>query len=145
MSEKYSREAIIDKANELAKLLAETEEVDFFKRAEAQINQNEKVQQIIRRIKLFQKESVNLQHYGKEEALRKNEAKINQLTSELDELPIVQEFKQSQTEVNDLLQFISITISNKVTDEILISTGGDLLANQTGSALKAAQADGETC
>ncbi len=144
MSERYTRDSIINKANELAKLLAETEEVDFFKRAEAQINGNEKIQQLIRRIKVLQKESVNLQHYGKGEALKRNEDKINQLITELDELPIVQEFKQSQTEVNDLLQFISITISNKVTDEILLSTGGDLLANQTGSALKA-QLPGETC
>jgi cell fate (sporulation/competence/biofilm development) regulator YmcA (YheA/YmcA/DUF963 family) len=144
MSEKYSRETIIEKAHELARLLSETEEVDFFKRAEAQINENEKIQQLIRRIKLLQKESVNLQHYGKEEALRKNEAKINQCMAELDDLPIVQEFKQSQTDVNDLLQFISITISNKVTDEILESTGGDLLSNETGSALKA-KVPGETC
>ncbi|WEG11545.1 RicAFT regulatory complex protein RicA family protein [Pullulanibacillus sp. KACC 23026] len=144
MTEKFSREAIIDKANELAKLLAETDEVDFFKRAEAQINENEKVQQLIRRIKLLQKESINLQHYGKEEALRQNEEKLNQLMKELDEIPIVQEFKQSQADVNDLLQFISITISNKVTDEILLSTGGDVLSNQTGSAIKA-QAPGSTC
>src|SRR5690606_34109395 len=53
-----------------------------------------------------------------------------------DEIPIVQEFKQSQIEVNNLLQLVSSAISNKVTDEILISTGGDLLTGETGSQLK---------
>lgn len=40
---KYTKTEIIDKARELAKMIAETEEVDFFKRAEAKINENQKV------------------------------------------------------------------------------------------------------
>ena len=57
-------------------MIAETEEVDFFKRAEAQINENEKVRKIISRIKGLQKQAVNFQHYGKAEALKKTEEKI---------------------------------------------------------------------
>lgn len=136
---KYTKEDIIEKANELARIIANTEEVDFFKRAEEQINQNQSVQQLIARIKLLQKESVNLQHYQKHEAYKKNEEKIDQLNEELDSIPIVKEFKQSQVEVNDLLQLVSTAISTKVTDEIIDSTGGDLLAGKTGSALKVSQ------
>ena len=40
--------------------------------------------------------------------------------------------KQSQLEVNELLQLIASTISNKVTDEIIVSTGGDVLMGETG-------------
>ena len=134
---KFTREEIIEKTNEIAKMLAQTEEVDFFKRAEEAINQNQKVQQIIKQIKVLQKESVNLQHFQKHEAYKLNEQKIDELMKELDEIPVVQEFKQSQTDVNDLLQYISITISNRVTEEIIKSTGGDLLKGETGSALKA--------
>ncbi|WP_077615802.1 RicAFT regulatory complex protein RicA family protein [Caenibacillus caldisaponilyticus] len=130
---KYTREDILAKAGELAKMIAETEEVDFFKRAEAAINQNEKVQKLIKQIKLLQKESVNLQHYHKEEAYRENEKKIDQLMDELDKIPIVKEFKQSQVEVNDLLQYIARTISERVTEEITKSTGGDVLSGQTGN------------
>ena len=36
---------------------------------------------------------------------------------------------------------VSITISNKVTDEIIESTGGDLLAGKTGAAIKTGSAD----
>ncbi|MCH1623702.1 RicAFT regulatory complex protein RicA family protein [Fredinandcohnia quinoae] len=131
----YTKEQIVERAEELAKMIAETEEVDFFKRAEAQINENQKVKEMIASIKSLQKQAVNFQHYGKQEALKKVDSKIEQLQAELDSIPIVEEFKNSQTEINDLLQLIAHTISNNVTNEIIRSTGGDLLKGETGSKL----------
>ncbi|MGC4375713.1 RicAFT regulatory complex protein RicA family protein [Fictibacillus sp. Mic-4] len=130
----YTRKEILDKTEELAKMIANTEEVAFFKRAEEQINENKKVAALMGKIKNLQKEAVNLRHYGKHEALKETEAKIDQLMKELDDIPIVQEFKQSQLEVNDILQMVSHTITNTVTEEIIVSTGGDVLAGTTGSA-----------
>lgn len=130
---KYTKEDIVKQAHELARMIANTEEVEFFKRAEAQINENQKVRELIASIKSLQKQAVNFQHYGKENALRMVEEKIEKLEAELDEIPIVQEFKQSQVDVNALLQMVSTAIANKVTDEIIISTGGDLLTGETGS------------
>ncbi|WP_061575783.1 RicAFT regulatory complex protein RicA family protein, partial [Heyndrickxia coagulans] len=134
--QKFTKDDIVAKAAELAKMIAETEEVDFFKRAEAQINENGRVRNLIANIKALQKQAVNLQHYGKKEALKQVEAKIDELEEELDGIPVVQEFKQSQMDVNDLLQLVTNTISNTVTDEIIKSTGGDLLKGQTGSQVK---------
>jgi cell fate (sporulation/competence/biofilm development) regulator YmcA (YheA/YmcA/DUF963 family) len=133
---KISKDEIVAKAQDLAKMIAETEEVDFFKRAEAQIHENEKVRTNISTIKGLQKQAVNLQHYGKIEALKKTEERISELEQQLDEIPVVYEFKQSQAEVNDLLQLVASTISNSVTDEILKSTGGNLLSGETGSEIK---------
>ncbi|WP_066320741.1 RicAFT regulatory complex protein RicA family protein [Bacillus sp. FJAT-29814] len=133
---KYTKDDIVARAAELARMIAETEEVDFFKRAEAAIHDNQKVTALISDIKGLQKQAVNLQHYGKPEALKKVEDKMAQLEQELDEIPVVQEFKQSQVDVNDLLQLIASTISNKVTDEIIISTGGDVLRGETGASMK---------
>ncbi|WP_096435326.1 RicAFT regulatory complex protein RicA family protein [Alteribacter populi] len=127
----HTKQEVVTKAKELAKIIAETEEVDFFKRAESQINENLRIQEIIGQIKSLQKEAVNLKHYNKTEGLKEVEAKIDALQDELDEIPIVREFKQSQTEVNGLLQLVSTTISNNVTDEIIKSTGGDLLQGTT--------------
>ncbi|WP_370543252.1 YlbF family regulator [Geomicrobium sp. JCM 19055] len=62
---KYNKEDIMAKAQELAQKITETEEVDFFIRAEKQINENEKVQSMIEEVKAKQKELVNLQHYKK--------------------------------------------------------------------------------
>jgi cell fate (sporulation/competence/biofilm development) regulator YmcA (YheA/YmcA/DUF963 family) len=131
--ETYTKEEILGKARELAKMIATTEEVDFFKKAEAQINANANVAKLMGQIKNLQKQAVNLQHYQKHEALREVEGKIDALMEELDAIPVVQEFKQSQSDVNDILQMVSNTISNKVTDEIIESTGGDVLKGTTGS------------
>ncbi|MEG9296759.1 RicAFT regulatory complex protein RicA family protein [Mangrovibacillus sp. Mu-81] len=133
---KYTKDDIMKRAEELAGMIAETEEVDFFKRAEAQIHENQKVREMIASIKSLQKQAVNFQHYGKSEALKMVEAKIENLEKEIDEIPVVQQFKESQTDVNDLLQIVASVISNNVTDHIIDSTGGDLLRGETGSQVK---------
>ncbi|PIB68286.1 hypothetical protein AOA60_01135, partial [Pseudomonas sp. 2822-17] len=99
MEKTYSKQEIVNQAKELAKMIAETEEVDFFKRAELQINENLKVQETIAKIKSLQKEAVNLQHYQKTEGLKAVEDQIDALQDELDEIPLVREFKQTQTDV----------------------------------------------
>jgi cell fate (sporulation/competence/biofilm development) regulator YmcA (YheA/YmcA/DUF963 family) len=136
MVAKYTKDEIVARAKELARMIAETDEVDFFKRAEAQIHENEKVRSLIADIKGLQKQAVNLQHYGKPEALKKVEDKIASIEQDLDDIPVVQEFKQSQIEVNDLLQLVASAISNTVTNDIITSTGGDLLYGETGASMK---------
>ncbi|MBM7837726.1 cell fate (sporulation/competence/biofilm development) regulator YmcA (YheA/YmcA/DUF963 family) [Alkalihalobacillus xiaoxiensis] len=131
MSTLYTKKDIKDKANELATMLAQTEEVDFFKRAEKQINDHLRVQEMIAEIKRNQKEAVNLKHYGKTEALKQVEDRIDALHHEIDQIPLVQEFKRSQVEVNHLLQLITNTVSKTVTDEIVRSMDGDLVRGTT--------------
>ncbi len=132
---------IIEKAKELARLIAGSNEVDFYKRAEQQIKQNEKVQKLIQQIKRKQKEAVSLEHMQKLDLVKEVEKEIDALHEQLDEIPVVQEFKQSQVEVNDLLQMVTHVISNTVTDEIIISTGGDPLYGETGGP----RASGSSC
>lgn len=133
---KYTMEQIVEQARELAKMIAQTEEVELFKQAEAKLNENKKVYMLIEEIKHYQKEAVNLAHYGKEEALKQTEEKINQLLEKVNAFPIVQQFQESQEDVNNLLQLVATTISNKITDEIILSTGGDVLKGTTGSQQK---------
>jgi len=101
------------------------------------------VRETIASIKSLQKQAVNFQHYGKTEALKQVEAKIDRLQEELDELPIIQQFQESQINVNDLLQLVANTISNTVTDEIIVSTDGDLLRGETGSQVR--NSPGSSC
>lgn len=140
---KYTKADILARAKELAQMIADTEEVDYFKRAEAQINENQKIKEMVASVKSLQKQAVNFQHYGKQEALKKTEEKLDKVLKELDEIPIVQEFKQSQQSVNELLQLVSSAISNKVTDEIIVATGGDVLRGETGSYVK--NSNGGSC
>ena len=59
----YTKDEIIAKAREVADMIADTEEVEFFKRAEAQINENQKVREKIASMKSLQIQAVNFQHY----------------------------------------------------------------------------------
>ena len=124
MEKLYTKDEIIAKAREIAVMIANTEQVEFFKRAEAQINENQKIRESIASLKSLQKQAVNFQQYGKEKALNIIESKIDK------------EFKQSQFEVNDLLQLVSNTIANSVTDEVVKATGGDVRRGETGSYVK---------
>lgn len=135
----YTKDEIVAKAKEIAHMIANTEEVETFKQIEEQINENQKVREKIASIKTLQKQAVNFQALGKEKALAKMEEKIEQIEKEIDEVPVVQQFKQSQTDVNMLLQLVSNTIANSVTDEIIESTGGDLLKGETGSKVRNSQ------
>ncbi|WP_107942319.1 RicAFT regulatory complex protein RicA family protein [Metasolibacillus fluoroglycofenilyticus] len=136
MTTYYTKDEIVAKAKEIANMIANTEEVEFFKKAEAQINENQFVREKIASLKTLQKQAVNFQHLGKEKALNMIEGKIEAIEQEIDEIPVVQQFKQSQMDVNDLLQLVSNAIANEVTNEIIASTGGDLLRGETGSKVE---------
>ncbi|MEQ6355058.1 RicAFT regulatory complex protein RicA family protein [Lysinibacillus sp. M3] len=129
----YTKEDLIKKSHEIAHMIANTPEVEFFKKAEAQINENQQVRERIASLKSLQKQAVNFQHLGKEKALKLIEDKIEKIEEEINAIPVVQQFKESQGDVNDLLQLVSNTIANNVTNEIVRSTGGDLLRGETGS------------
>lgn len=129
----YSRQEVLTEAKALASMLAKTEEIERFKEVEAEINGNDKVQRLITRIKTLQKQAVNLQAYEKTKALKIVEEEIKKAETELDEMPIVQEFQEIQTVVNDVLQLVSGTIAREVTNHVIEDTGGDLLKGETGS------------
>ncbi|WP_042223702.1 RicAFT regulatory complex protein RicA family protein [Oceanobacillus manasiensis] len=132
----YTRSQVLEEAKKLASMLANTEEIDRFKQVEAKINENQKVQKLITKIKALQKQAVNFQAYEKREALKRIEEEIDRLQGEIDEIPVVQEFKETQIVVNDVLQLVSGTIAREVTNNVIESTGGDLLAGETGSKAK---------
>lgn len=132
----YTKDDILEQARKLGKMMSETEEVDFFKRAEAQIHENQTVREKMASLKSLQKQAVNFQNYGKDKALAMVEEKIKNIEKELDEMPIVSEFKEAQVEVNELLQMVSHSISHTVTNEIIESTGGNQLTGETGSAVR---------
>lgn len=135
----FTRDEVIEEAKSLAAMLAKTEEIERFAKVEAKINSNEKVQRLITRIKAMQKQAVNLQAYDKKAALEKVEAEIIKLEKEIDEIPVVQEFKEIQVTVNDVLQLISGTIAREVTNHVIADTDGDLMTGETGSKVERKQ------
>ncbi len=55
------------------------------------------------------------------------------MQAEIDEIPVVQEFKESQVVINDILQLVTNTIAREITNEVIRSTDGDVLSGETGS------------
>ena len=55
MTKLYTKDEIVEKAKEIAHMIANTEEVEFFKKVEEQINENQKVREKIASLKTLQK------------------------------------------------------------------------------------------
>lgn len=132
----YTRQEVLDEAKHLAAMLAQTEEIERFKQIEAKINANDKVQRLVTKIKTLQKQAVNLEAYNKTKALKIVEEELKKAEEELDSIPLVQEFKEIQDIVNDVLQLVSGTIAREVTNHVIKDTGGNVLTGKTGKHYK---------
>lgn len=113
------KEDVQAKARELAHMLAQSEEVEHYRRAEAKINQHPRVQQLITAIKKKQKEAVAFEKtFNNPEMVKKIEQEMEQLQDELDGIPVVTEFQQSQADINYLLQLVISIVRDTLTDKI---------------------------
>ena len=111
------REDILERARELARLLATTEEVRLYQEAEKKVRENERVQGLIAQIKKKQKELVAFQTtFRNQQMADKIEKEIEALQDELDEIPLVRQFQQSQVDVNYMLQSVVGIIRDTVAE-----------------------------
>lgn len=118
------REDILTKAQELASLITTSSEVEYYKKAEKQIGGNQHVQELISQIKKKQKEAVAFEStFKNEKMVQKIEAEIAALQDELDNIPIVAEFQQSQSDINYLLQLVMGVVRDTVADKIQVEAG----------------------
>ncbi|MBD2845204.1 RicAFT regulatory complex protein RicA family protein [Paenibacillus sp. IB182496] len=115
-------EAIKAKAEELAKLIAGSREVQFYQRAEAQIKGNDRIQGLIAQMKKKQKEIVAFESFNNASMVAKIEAEIEALQNELDGIPIVGDFQQSQSDINYLLQLVMSIIRDTVSEKINVES-----------------------
>lgn len=112
------REDILAKTKELAELLVTSEEVVTYQKAEKLIKENERIQALISEIKKKQKEVVAFESFENEEMVKKIEAEMEALQDELDQIPIVQQFQQTQTDINYLLQLVVSVIKDSISEKI---------------------------
>ncbi|WMT39126.1 YlbF family regulator [Paenibacillus sp. D2_2] len=126
------REDIMVKAKELADLIGTSEEVQTFKKAEEQIQKHDKVQSLISAIKKKQKEIVAFESFQNKAMVDKIEAEISVLQDELDGIPLVTDFQQSQSDINYLLQLVISVISDTVSEKVNVETGSGEPAMTSG-------------
>ncbi|SDC89020.1 Cell fate regulator YmcA, YheA/YmcA/DUF963 family (controls sporulation, competence, biofilm development) [Paenibacillus sp. UNCCL117] len=111
-------EDILAKAKELAEMLATSNEVQFFQQAEKQIAGNDQIQTLISAIKKKQKEIVAFESFQNQKMVDKIEGEIEELQDQLDSIPIVSQFKQSQEDINYLLQLVMGVIRDSISEKI---------------------------
>jgi cell fate (sporulation/competence/biofilm development) regulator YmcA (YheA/YmcA/DUF963 family) len=116
-------EDILAKAKELARLISNSNEVQFFQKAELQISSNNNIQTIISAIKKKQKEIVAFESFQNTKMVEKIEKEIEELQQQLDAIPIVNEFRQSQEDINYLLQLVMSVIRDTVSEKITVEDG----------------------
>lgn len=118
------RDDIMGKAKEIAELLSVSEEVELYRKAEKRISEHQEIQQLIALIKKKQKEVVAFETTFKNETMvKKIEAEIEQLQDQLDGYPIVSQFRQTQTDLNDTLQLVFAVIRDTLSEKIEFDTG----------------------
>ncbi len=122
-TEMIVREDILVKAKELADLISTSNEVQFFQKAENQISSNDQIQTLISAIKKKQKEIVAFESFENKKMVDKIEKEIEELQDQLDNIPIVNEFRQSQEDINYLLQLVMSVIRDTVSDKITVESG----------------------
>lgn len=113
---------IMSKAKELAELIGTSEEVQHFQKAEKLIQQHDRVQDLISKIKKKQKEIVAFESFQNKAMVEKIEREIGDLQDELDSIPVVTEFQQSQTDINYLLQLVISVIRDTVSEKVNVET-----------------------
>ncbi|MBA8759151.1 RicAFT regulatory complex protein RicA family protein [Staphylococcus coagulans] len=110
----YSKESILEAAKALGEAFQSLDTIQDYRRIETQIHQNEQIAQHMSELKQNQKQSVNLQNYNKPNAYARSEAKIDQIRTTIDDIPIVNEFRTAQQEANELLHLVVDTISTRI-------------------------------
>jgi cell fate (sporulation/competence/biofilm development) regulator YmcA (YheA/YmcA/DUF963 family) len=118
----YTDEDILAYTKGVAEKLADLDDVQRFKAVKQTLDEHEKVKQQIDQIKQLQKQAVNLQAYGKTEAAKQIDQEIDKIQQQIDALPIVEEFKQTQVDVNAILQSLISEINQQMSDEMDKST-----------------------
>lgn len=117
------REDILAKAKEIADMLATTDEVMTYQKAENLIQDNERIQTLISAIKKKQKEVVAFEQFQNPKMVEKIEGEMQELQDELDGIPIVQQFQQTQADINYLLQLIISVIKDTLSEKINVEAG----------------------
>ncbi len=118
------REEVMAKAKELAEMLAQSEEANIYRIAEQRVNEHQEIQQIIKLIKKKQKEIVAFETtFKNQDMVKRIEAEIDELQQQLDGFPIVAQFKQTQEDLNYVLQLIIGIIHDSLSEKINVETG----------------------
>ena len=112
----YSKEDILKHADVLARRINNLEVVKDYQSIEQQIHINKTIEIKMKILKKQQKQSLNIQNYVKDTAFRQSENQIHHIENEINNLPIVEEFRSAQYDANELLQMMIKTMEDRLNE-----------------------------
>ncbi|MBE5663081.1 YlbF family regulator [Staphylococcus sp. SS60] len=112
----YTKNDVLQQADSISNKINNLETIKTYQQIEAQIHRNQKIQKKMDALKKQQKQAVNFQNYGKQNALAQSEHTIHNIETEINTLPIVEQFQTSQFEANQLLQLFISTLETRLND-----------------------------
>lgn len=100
--------------NKLIELIKQSKTILRYKKLEQLINSHEELIKKLKKLKNIQKQMVNAQTLGKSKTYEQYNKEYQILYQEVEEFPHVNEYLALQSEINNLLLFISETIENGI-------------------------------
>ena len=101
----YNKDDVLKQADNIANKIKNLDTIKTYQQIEAQIHQNQTIKTKMDMLKKHQKQAVNFQNYGKQNALE-----------QINTLPIVEQFQTSQYEANQLLKMFVSTMETRLND-----------------------------
>ncbi|GAX90941.1 YlbF family regulator [Effusibacillus lacus] len=105
-------------AYELGSLIAESPEVDAYKKAKDLMEEHPEIQPLLRKLREMQTEYDRLKEYSQGPHLKGLEESISRTIEELDGFPEVVSFKEACAKVDDLLQSVTTVLANCITGKV---------------------------
>ncbi|EFC00430.1 TPA: RicAFT regulatory complex protein RicA family protein [Staphylococcus aureus] len=112
----YNKDDVLKQADNIANKIKNLDTIKTYQQIEAQIHQNQTIKTKMDMLKKHQKQAVNFQNYGKQNALEQSEHTIQSIEAEINTLPIVEQFQTSQYEANQLLKMFVSTMETRLND-----------------------------
>ena len=104
--------------NNLINLLKNHEAVLDFKEAQKGIEQIPELKHLAGQMKAHQQEAVLFQKIEKEKAQVQSAQQADRIKDELDDLPIVQDYRKKMQDASDLVQYVTKSIEEKINEEL---------------------------
>ncbi|PWK13151.1 YlbF family regulator [Tumebacillus permanentifrigoris] len=128
------RSHILDKALHLAHMLTQSEEMQRFRQAEDKINRHADAQALmfVVRAKRNAYSQTSLRHGYEHPKSDKAKQEYDDVLERIAQIPLIDEFKEAQEEVNDIVQGVLQTIVNTIAPDVPVEKSEDPSASSSG-------------
>jgi cell fate (sporulation/competence/biofilm development) regulator YmcA (YheA/YmcA/DUF963 family) len=104
--------------DKLIEMIKESDTIKRYQRLETRINSNEAIKSRMHELKKLQKQMVNARELEKPRAFKDFKARYDALKHEIETYPLMSEYFDLQTEINDAIQHIVDAIEREIRDQL---------------------------